>query len=444
MRHFPVAAVCAFVVGGSQAFAAGFGLKEHSADAMAAAYAGAAATGTDASYLAYNPASLADVDQFDVSVSAVSIAPSSKAGYTLASTTLGSPVGGSRSSKAFISYALVPEIGLRYRLSDRWAAGLVVSAPWGLKSKYSDDWAGRYYAEGTQLLTINATPTISYQVSPGFAVGAGLQIEYAKGALTSAIDLGTIGAIFSVPGSNPGAQDGQASFHGGSWGVGYTLGAIAQLDDRLRVGLSYRSPVHHVLKGPLAFTLDTAGVGAALRGATGLFVDATARAAIITPDMIELGARYTLSDRWTALAELDWTNWSRFRELAVVSANPAQPADVTDASWKSGWFGSLGAEYRASDRWHLRAGVGYDRTAVPSATLGPRIPDANRTWVSFGGRYQVSDAMAVNLTLGELFNSTGVVDLSPSQPGNALRGSLAGTTKSSVTVVGLELSYRQL
>jgi len=444
MRYVRSAIICALVASGNQALAAGYGLKEHSANAMATAYAGAAATGTDASYLAYNPASLADVDTFDVSLSAVSIMPSSKADYTLASTTAGTPVSGSRSPKAFIGSAIVPDIGLRYKLSERWAAGLVVSAPWGLKSKYSDDWAGRYYAEGTQLLTINAAPTISYQFAPGLAVGAGLQVEYAKGTLTSAIDLGTIGAIYSVPGSNPGAQDGQASFHGGSWGVGFTLGAIAQLDDQLRIGLSYRSPVHHALKGPLVFTLDNAGVGAALRGATGLFTDTKAKAAVTTPDVIELGARYRLSERWTGLAELDWTNWSRFRELRVVAANPAQPDDVTAASWKSGWFGSLGAEYRASDHWQLRAGAGYDTTAASPANLGPRIPDANRTWVSLGARYQVSDAIAVNLTLAELFNSNETVNLSPLQAGNALRGSLAGTTKSGVTVVGIALSYRAL
>ncbi len=44
-------------------------LKEHSADAMAAAYARrAAATDSDASYLAYNPAALAGVADTDFSV----------------------------------------------------------------------------------------------------------------------------------------------------------------------------------------------------------------------------------------------------------------------------------------------------------------------------------------------------------------------------------------
>ena len=53
------------------AHGAAFGLKEHSADAMSAAYAGAAASESDASYLVYNPATLAGVNDFDLSASVI-------------------------------------------------------------------------------------------------------------------------------------------------------------------------------------------------------------------------------------------------------------------------------------------------------------------------------------------------------------------------------------
>ena len=279
MRYFSVAMfVLAF--GANQASAAGYGLKEYSADAMAVAYAGAAATGTDASYLAYNPASLADVNQLDISMSAISILPGSQADYTTATTTPGLPTNGSAAPKNFVGSAIVPEFGLRYRLSDRWAAGFVVFAPVGMKTGYSDDWAGRYYAEKTQILAIDASPTLSYQISPRISVGAALQVEYAKGALTSAIDLGTLGALYSIPGSHPGTQDGQGTFHAASWGVGYSVGTNVRLDDQLSLGLSYRSSVHHVLRGPLTFALDNAGIGAMLHGATGLFANTRAKTAL--------------------------------------------------------------------------------------------------------------------------------------------------------------------
>jgi hypothetical protein len=42
--------------------------------------------------------------------------------------------------------------------------------------------------------------------------------------------------------------------------------------------------------------------------------------------------------------------------------------------------------------------------------------------------------------VGQLFNSDESVALNPTQTGNALRGTLAGTTRSSVTTVGLQVT----
>jgi long-chain fatty acid transport protein len=442
VRYFWSLLTCGIYLSAQAAGAAGFGLNEHSADAMASAYAGSAATGSDASYLAYNPASLADVEGFDASLSAVAIFPPSNADYTVANTSAATPISGTRTPSSFVASAAVPEIALRQAVDDRWAVGLVISAPWGLTTNYPTTWAGRYYAEKTRLLTINATPTVSYKISPRLAVGAGLQIEYAEGTLTSAVDIGTLGATFSVPGSDPGAQDGQATFRAKSWALGFTIGVTAQVTNDLRVGLSYRSSIHHVLSGPLSFTLDSAGIGAALQGATGLFTNTTAKTIVNTPDVVRLGAVYALSDRWNLLAETDWTNWHRFHNLNVVAANPAQPPDLTNARWGDSWFGSFGVDYKADDNWRMRAGAGYDSTPIPQATLNPRIPDANRMWISVGAKYRVNDKTAVNLTLARLFNSDGTISQNPAQPGNALRGTLIGTSSSDVNVVGFEVSYR--
>ena len=424
------------------AAAAGYGLKEHSADAMAAAYAGAAATDSDASYLAYNPAALAGVKDTDFSLSMVAILPGSKGAYTSATTSAGNPTGGSLAPRGFISDALVPAFGFRHRLTDRLAIGLSISAPWGLRTDYPANWAGRYYGQKTELLTINATPTVSYQIMPGLAVGAGLQVEYAQGTLTSAIDTGTLGALNGIPGSIPGGQDSFARLSGKSWTFGYTAGVMARPTAGLTVGLSYRSSLQHDLKGPLTFTLDSTGVGATIRAVTGLFANTRQTTPLTMPDMIEAGAREDFSDSWSGMVELDWTHWSRFRALTVVAANPLQPNDVTTTRWRNTLFGSLGLEYRASAGWAFRAGAAYDQSPVPDATREPRIPDADRIWLSAGVRCRLSDSMDLNVTASRLFNLKTDVALNPAIPGAALRGSLAGTTQSYVNVAGLQLTYR--
>ena len=143
MRRPAALALCCLVASAAPAAAAGYGLKEHSADAMAAAYAGAAASDRDASTMVYNPAAAAGVADTDLSASLVAILPGSRASYTTATTSAGTPTGGGKMPSGFISDAPVPAFGLRHRLDDRWTVGLSISAPWGLRTDSPTGWAGR-------------------------------------------------------------------------------------------------------------------------------------------------------------------------------------------------------------------------------------------------------------------------------------------------------------
>src|SRR5580692_8340696 len=84
------------------ALAAGYGLDEESAEAMGTAFAGAAATGSDASYLSYNPATAAAGANGDVSLSAISITPKTAATYGTTLTAAGTPTGGNGDPHAFV------------------------------------------------------------------------------------------------------------------------------------------------------------------------------------------------------------------------------------------------------------------------------------------------------------------------------------------------------
>jgi long-chain fatty acid transport protein len=424
------------------AFASGYGVREWSAAAMGASYAGASATGSDASFLAYNPATLAGVASYDSTISLTGLFPSSSATYTTATTSAGTPTGGLTTPDDIIKNAFVPNLAARVRLSPEWALGLAVYAPWGLSTDYQDGWAGRYYALQSELLTVDVVPTVSYQVSDSFAVAAGVQIQYATGTLSNAIDIGTIGAFFSVPGAIPGAQDGDVVFDADGWGVGFVVGVMGELAEGVTVGLSYRSAVSHTLDGPLDFTLDSAGVGAAISGVTGLFLDTDAETTITTPDRISAGIRLQLSERWTALGEVDFTNWSRFRELRVIPDNPLQPHDVTTAEWEDSWFGSIGLEYQPDDQWTLRAGAGIDASPIPDATRNPRIPDADRTWVSIGFTVQMTQSLSLSASYAHLFLPDEPITLDPSQSGNAFRGMIVGDGEAGASFFGIQLSYR--
>lgn len=424
------------------ALAAGFGLREQSTEAMGEAYAGAAATGSDAGFLSYNPAAAGATQGGDFAFSAVSIMPGSSANYTTALTAAGTPAGGNAAPKDFIRNAIIPDVAIRQRLDDRWSVGLSVSVPWGLSTKYPDGWAGRYYALGSKLQSINLTPVVAYDLAPGITVAGGIQAQYTKGTLSSAVDIGTLGALSGLPGSVPGGQDGSSTIKAHGWGYGYVLGARAALDDGWTLGVSYRSVVHHTLSGPWTFSLDSVGLGAAIRSATTLLSNATAKAKLATPAELQFGLRKEFMERWTLLAEADWTDWSSFKNLTAVAANPVQPNDVTISNWKGSWLMSVGAEYAASDNITLRLGAALDQTPIPSATLAPRIPDADRTWVAAGVTWHATPAMDLKMSFGHLFDNTRSINQTAAMTGNALRGTLASTTQSDVNVLGLSLDYR--
>ena len=421
------------------AIGAGYRLREASATAMGAAYAGATATGSDASFLAYNPASLGFVGSYDSSISFTGLFPSSSGDYTTATTSALTPVSGSLTPSDYVDTAFVPEMAARIRFSPEWSGGLVVSAPWGLSTNYDATWAGRYYALKSRLVTINITPALAYQWKQ-LTVAAGPQFQYAKGTLSNAVDIGTIGALFSIPGSIPGRQDGSATFKGDGWGYGFVAGAIAEVTDDVSVGVSYHSTIHHTLTGNLDFTNDAAGVGTVLNGA-GLLLDTTAEGKATTPEIASFGARVRLSPMWTALAEADWTGWTSFKEVRIHPIGIPEPDDVTDQRWKSTWFVALGAEFTPDERWTWRGGVAWDQSPVPSTTFGPRIPDADRTWVSLGLTYKATDAIGLSLSYAHLFLPDGTVNRNQTQSGNALRGNLQGRTEGAANYLGVQLNY---
>jgi long-chain fatty acid transport protein len=428
-----------FVISAAQA--SGFALRESSAGAMGTAYAGAAATDSDPSYMFYNPAATAGVVDHDVSIDITGILPGSGGTFS-GHTAAGTPTGGSTRAQSFIGDAAVPAAALRYRLNDQWAVGLSLTVPWGETTSYPRTWTGRYYAASTALTSYNLTTTVSYQVTPELTLAAGPQVQYTRGNLTQAIDFGTIGASVGIPGAVPGADDGYARLHGHSWGVGYVAGVAWQALPGLHLGLSYRSEIPHALNGIENFTYDGTGIASTIHALSGAFADSGGKVDLPTPAVATFGARYAVSEHWTALAGLEYTNWSSLKQLLVSSNNPANSPSLTRLDWKDTWFGSLGAEYRPDETWTFRGGVAYDEAAAPASTLEPRIPDANRTWLSAGVGYRWNDRTDVNFSVSHLVSPHSHVDQSVTDPTNAARGSLTGTTDSQATLVGLQLVLR--
>ncbi|MEL7030362.1 MAG: outer membrane protein transport protein, partial [Pseudomonadota bacterium] len=200
----------------------------------------------------------------------------------------------------------------------------------------------------------------------------------------------------------------------------------------------------HTLEGDLTFDLDSAGVGAALSGVTGAFVDGRAETDLDMPSQLGFGLRYDVPDTGLTLAANAWrTGWSSYDELRVEFANPAQADDVTTGDWNDVWAYSIGAEFAASDRLTARIGAMRDDSPTPDATRSPRIPDNDRTWIAGGVTYHLSPSASATLSGAQMFVKDAEINLTPAAPENAFRGNLSGVSEASAKVVSVQITFRR-
>lgn len=432
----------------STAHGSGFQIREQSGTAIANATAGASALAADATYMNYNPASIGFIEGTEIAVAGIAILPTFEVENASADPVVapGSGAYGANDSEDGSTNAFVPALAMKTDLNPDIALGLSITAPWGLATEYDDDWAGRFYAVETDLRTINVNPVIAFRVNPKLTLAGGIQAQYADATLSNKVDYGLIGAGAGIPGAAPAAgQEGLATVEGDDWAFGFNLGLLYQVTDATRVGIAYRSKIDHEITGDAEFDADNATAAAirdALRAGAGIFTDPGGTADLNLPAVLSMGVSHQVDDRLTLLGEVSWTQWSEFEELAV-EFDDNTPDSVSTYEWDDTFMVAVGANYRLTDRWTLRGGVGYDESPVNDDNRTPRIPDSDRTWLGLGASFEPVENLTLSGTYVHIFMDDGEIDLRATPGGeNASRGNLRADTSASVDLIALQATYR--
>lgn len=358
------------------ALAGGFSIREQSAEGQGASFAGVAA-GTDGlSAMFWNPATISQhnsqgyISESDVAL----ILPYSKG------TAAGVPPALANSGNIGVT-AFVPASYSTYGLTEDITLGLAITSPFGLATD-SDTWMGSPHGNKSKIQSININPNIAYKPVDGITIGLGLQGQWMKGSFTSQSPLG--GPNF-------------LSSNADDFGFGVTAGVLLEPTDDLDIGIGFRSAVKHKLKGDGRF----APIGYA----------GDMSAAVTTPETVTFGAKYQATENLKLMAGVEWSNWSRLKDLTIKLDQLGGLPLTTKENWKDSWFFSLGTEYALTDQLTLRGGLAYEKSPVADATRTPRLPDNDRYWVSVGAGYKVNDWFTANLAYSHVFMKDGGVAL---------------------------------
>lgn len=389
---FALVAVSSLVIT-SEVFAGAFALREQSTWFQGMSYAGNATATDSLSSIFWNPATAVEHDGLWGETTHTFVIP--RATIDLDSATidaLGIPITGVPYSSGDLGVnAWLPTVYGTWSVTDRIALGISVNGPWGLSTKPNTEWAGQVYARSSKVFSTNATPMASFKVSEKLSIGVGWQIQYFQVRLKSA------------EGVAPNAPTGELKGEDYNLGFGATVGALYKPWEGTQIGIGYRSPIEHDLKGEFISGGDSS---------------TPIRADVILPEIVTVSFQQELRENWRAYGTFEWTHWSRFGTFPIytIDGQPfPQPRDLP-FQFNDGYFVSLGTEYEFTSRFSGRFGVAYEWSPIDEENRTPRLPDSNRFWLSAGVSYNYAEWLSLDIGYSHIFPESGRVDIGPGHP----------------------------
>lgn len=376
-------------------FASSFQLWEQDGASIGNYHAGYAALANDASTAFYNPAGISRIPDQQAVLGMVAVMSDFKYRGTVAVNGLGgvpSPVvaqGG--------TFNLIPDLHYVAPISDSAGFGFSVVVPFGLKTDYGRSTMLRYAGTLSSITIVDITPSLGFQLTDKTSVGLGFDIQKASA------EFDNIGTIFDP------LNDTESTNKLSDTGYGYHLGGLYQLNPNTRVGLSYHSQVVHHLTGSSKF------IGPLNILTNGPLSSSRANARLTLPPYTAFSAYHRVCPQIAFMGSVIYTQWQIFKNLILndyaglvpggfIGVSPSTNIQITvPEHYRNSWNFSLGADYYATEDITLRGAVGYDQTPVRNAYRNIQLPDNNRYVIAFGGHYQATKALGIDLGWTHLF-----------------------------------------
>ncbi|MBW1694795.1 MAG: outer membrane protein transport protein [Deltaproteobacteria bacterium] len=348
-----------FIFINTTALAGGLYINEFGTPSMGVAGAGTNAVASDASTSFHNPAGMARIKGKELMGTGGFIYSTVK--FDSDSDT---PIPGGNGGDAG---GPAPVLGGFYvhSLNDRWKLGASLISISGALLDYDNDWTGRYLNTDVTLLTLTFYPSVAYRVNNWLSLGGGPQIMYADLELKA-----------KAP---PPIGNGEVKIDGDDVAFGFGLGALIELSERTRFGISYQSEIEPEFSGDVKFS---GGAGSA---------DAGTDTELTLARFIHISGYHEFNDRWALLGTVGWENWSEFKDINI---STGQGSQKIPRNWDDTWKFAAGVHFRPVEKWLLQLGFAYDTSPVDSDDRTPDMPMDRQIRYATGAQYQWSDRLS--------------------------------------------------
>ncbi len=374
-------------------------LYETGAPDLGTASAGRAAMAGDASTVASNPAGMTLLDRSQLSGAAGALLPSTNFDVAPETTTSG---GGGGNAGVFTPLASFFYV---YKLSDRLRIGMGSYSDYGLGGDFGKKWVGRYYVTSESLLSTKVSPEIAYTVNEWLSVGAGFSFGVARFGFQSKIN--------TVRPKNP---DGGYSLESWDEAFGGNVGILLRPIDKLRIGLTYKSPEDY----KFGFRPHVTGTGTVVTAIRKRIGGVKVNVPLTEPQQVMASALYQITPEFSLMGNVGWQNWSAFGEFPVgVSAANNQKSPTANLHFSDTCQIAIGQQYRITEKWLWSAGFAYDSAPVSKANRIAVMPIDRQLRYGTGIQYAINRDVTAGV-------AAEFMDAGPG-PFSTRRGPLAGT-----------------
>ncbi|MEJ2692235.1 MAG: outer membrane protein transport protein [Candidatus Thiodiazotropha sp.] len=323
--------------------------------------------------IAYNPAAMSFHDGKSLSLATILVKPD-----------LAVDTGSGSVDSGGNDLVAIPSVTAHATLSDKWAIGIAVNAPFGLETEWP---AGTYDSQypmyddldpnstkpniptQSKLEIVAFSPSVAHKVNENVSIAGGIDVYWAKTVILNS-SVNTLAPLGSDP---------TIGLEGDGRGVGLNLGLMVN-QGAWSFGGSYHSEAKLPIKGSINSPNGSANVNADLK----------------IPSRLQLGVRHQTTEKLGIEFDFTRTGWSSFDQLKVNEERYDQNVVTSTNNWENANAFRLGATYDITGATQLRVGFTLDKTPQGETFFSPRIPDADRQLFSMGIGHTLNNGWSID------------------------------------------------
>ena len=313
-----------------------------------------------------------------------------------------------------------------FKIYDNLAAGVSVNTPYGSSIDWGLNWAGSRLVQDITLKSFSIQPTISYRPFDKLSLGAGLMFMYGNFSLSRAlIPAGDLESLRPFAAAVPSLGqtldnfkdiDAASATLSGDAGVkiGFNVGAMYDITDKITVGVSYRSKVTmRVPEGHAEMNYANETELKQLIATVNPLLIAYKKNPIVIPPLdkgtfsaelplpsnLNVAVSFKATDRLLLSGEVQFVGWSAYKALNVQFSQEVLNGYSINApkNYENTRIYRLGGQFAATERLDLRLGAYLDESPVPGEFLNPETPSMNKMGLSTGLSFRPLERLSVDL-----------------------------------------------